>query len=113
MSQRNGGMFDWQKSSLYRVALLLTVSGCVALVTLGAVGDAPWKPGDPIGYISQKIPKVSVPPYKGDKYQATVPDTLDLAERARISINALTEVTNPDEDFEIYNTNTFATNPPS
>jgi hypothetical protein len=113
MSQRNGGMFDWQKSSLYRVALLLTVSGCVALVTLGAVSDAPWKPGDPIGYISAKIPKVTVPPYKGDKYQATVPDTLDLAERARVAINALTEVTNPDEDFEIYNTNSFATNPPS
>src|SRR3954453_6018556 len=72
-----------------------------------------WKPGDPIGYISPDAGKVKLKPYSGDKYEAKVPDTLDLAERARIAINALTEVTNSQEDYEIYNTNTFATNPPS
>jgi len=56
-------------------------------------GSTEWKPGDPIGYINPKIPEVHLPPYKGEKYEATVPDTLDLAERARIAINALTETT--------------------
>lgn len=38
-----------------------------------------WNPGDPIGYIRQDIPKVELPPYRGQRYEATVPDTLDLA----------------------------------
>ena len=40
-----------------------------------------WKPGDPIGYISPQIPECEMPPYRGERYEAMVPDTLDLAER--------------------------------
>ena len=41
-----------------------------------------WKPGDPIGYISPQIPECEMPPFRGERYEAMVPDTLDLAERA-------------------------------
>ena len=61
-----------------------------------------WKPGDPIGYISPQIPECEIPPYRGERYEAMVPDTLDLAERARLAIHAMTENPNPQADFEPY-----------
>jgi hypothetical protein len=65
--------------------------------TVGA-GKGPkpdWRPGDPIGYINPTIPDFAMPPYEGQRYEAVVPDTLDLAERARLAVNALTEMTDP------------------
>ena len=61
-----------------------------------------WKPGDPIGYISPQIPECEMPPFRGERYEAMVPDTLDLAERARLAIHAMTENPNPLADFEPY-----------
>ena len=61
-----------------------------------------WEPGAPIGYINLEIPEFDNPPYKGESYGAMVPDTLDLAERARSAIHAMTELTNPDADCEPY-----------
>jgi hypothetical protein len=29
-----------------------------------------WKPGDPIGYIQPEIPKVDLPPCRGERYEA-------------------------------------------
>lgn len=107
---RNRNQIVTRRSCALLLAAWLGVSGGTALA---ADANADWKPGDPIGYINPSAPEVTLPPFKGEQYEASVPDTLDLAERARIAIHALTEVTNPEEDFEIYNTNSFATNPPS
>lgn len=48
-----------------------------------------WKPGTPAGYIQPEIPHTDMPAYGGERYEATVPDTLDLAERARLGIHGL------------------------
>jgi hypothetical protein len=72
-----------------------------------------WQPGDPIGYVNPEIPQFEVPPYTGERYEAPVPDTLDIAERARLAINGLTEVTDPLADYETYSFITPLTNPPS
>jgi hypothetical protein len=77
----------------------------------GAEGSG-WKPGDPIGYINPKIPEFKLPPYRGDRYQASVPDTLDIAERARLAVNALTAPTDEAADYEVYPIAYFKTNPP-
>ena len=61
-----------------------------------------WKPGDPIDYIQPEIPEFEMPPYAGQRYQTMVPDTLDLAERARLAIHAMTENPNPQADYESY-----------
>ena len=71
-----------------------------------------WQPGDPIGYIRPEIPEFELPPYEGERYDATVPDTLDLQERARLAINGLTEPTDPLADYEVYWIVYFNTNPP-
>ena len=56
-----------------------------------------WKPGDPIGYIRPHIPDFEMPAYQGERYEAMVPDTLDLAVRipewvtpqeVRVQVNA-------------------------
>src|SRR5262245_4291523 len=38
----------------------------------------------------------------GERYEATVPDTLDLAERARLSVNALTGLVDTEHYYDTY-----------
>jgi len=70
-----------------------------------------WRPGDPIGYIRDDFPAFDVPDYAGARDEALVPDTLDLAERARLAIHAMTEATDPLADHEVYWTVDFRANP--
>jgi len=56
--------------------------------------------------------RVDVPPYKGERYEAEVPDTLDLVERAVLAINAMTRVVAPERDYELYFVTEFAEDPP-
>ena len=59
-------------------------------------------PRPPIGYVRDRIPEFDVPTYAGVRYEAVVPDTLDLQERAAQAVNALTEPTDPNADYELY-----------
>jgi hypothetical protein len=49
---------------------------------------------------------------QGQRYEASVPDTLDLQEQARLAINALTRCTNPDSNYEVYFYGNSGRNPP-
>lgn len=71
------------------------------------------KPPGKIKYVSPQIPAVNPPKYPGKSYKALVPATLDLAERARLSINALTSMINPNCDYEMYFTVYHMANPPA
>ena len=62
----------------------------------------PKPPPQPIDYITKKIPRIELPAYEGQRYRATVPDTLDLAKMAELTIHAITSVTDPEKDYEIY-----------
>jgi len=64
--------------------------------------NACWKRGDPIGYVQDQAPEFDVAPFEGERYEAMVPDTLDLQERAELAVNVLTEATDPQADHEIY-----------
>ena len=48
----------------------------------------------------------------GARYQATVPDTLDLAERAALAVNALTGAADPGRDYETAACANLHANPP-
>ena len=63
-------------------------------------------------YIREKIPAFEIPPYHGEQYEDRVPDTLDIAERAKLGINCLTGITDPEADHEIYWYANFFRNPP-
>ncbi len=49
---------------------------------------------------------------RGERYEATVPDTLDLAERARLAVHGLTSFLNPAADYAPYGHVYFNANPP-
>ena len=70
-----------------------------------------WQRGDPIAYINPAAPAATVPPYRGERYEALVPDTFDVAERARQVINPLTEATDAGADREIYFMGVFCVKP--
>ena len=66
-----------------------------------AVVPDPKAPGR-IEYINPNPPKFKTPEYRGQSYDAVVPATLDLAERARLAINAATGMLNPNSDYQLY-----------
>ena len=78
---------------------------------MGDKRNSEWKRGDPIRYIRDEIPEFDLPPYEGERYEALVPDTLDLQERAALAINGLTGPTDPEADYEVYWLVFFAHNP--
>jgi hypothetical protein len=53
-----------------------------------------------------------VPGYRGQSYADLVPDTFDIAERARLGVHALTSITDSAADYEIYGACHFFRNPP-
>jgi len=59
-------------------------------------------PESDIQYLNPEIPDIPPPEYPGERYEALVPATLDLAERAKLALNAITEMMNPNCDMEMY-----------
>ena len=64
-----------------------------------------------VGYIRENIPAIEIPPYRGERYEDRVPDTLEIAERARLGVNVLTSVADPQVDDEIFESAHFGSNP--
>ena len=71
-----------------------------------------WVKGAPIRHVRSQAPEFSIPTYEGERYGAWVPDTLDLQDRAALSVRALTSLTDPDADYLIYGWAYLARNPP-
>ncbi len=67
---------------------------------------------DPIVYIRRDIPEFRLPTLDGERYEALVPDTLDLQERAALAVNGLTGPTDPEADHELYFLVDLNRNPP-
>jgi len=75
-----------------------------------AANVAAWKTA--IAKKEQAISKRFVRPPEGKRYEAMVPDTLDLAYRAELAINCLTGALDPERGYELYLGVHFANNPP-
>ncbi len=63
-------------------------------------------------YFDRHLADISVPSYKGETYQAEVPDTLTLAERAQLAINCITRVVDPAKDYQVYFNSRLTRKPP-
>ena len=74
--------------------------------------SAEWKRGDPIEYVRDEIPEFDVPLYEGERYQAPVPDTLDMQGMAALAVNGLTGPMDPEADYELYIFAHLNRNPP-
>ena len=65
-----------------------------------------------VEYVREIIPSFQVPTAQGTHYVDTVPDTLDIAERAELCINTMTGIADYNADQEVYWLTTFFQNPP-
>jgi hypothetical protein len=65
-----------------------------------------------IGYVRPDAPPYTMPAYGGRVYEDRVPDTLDIAEMARLALNGLGGPTDPDSDYELYFMVNFFRRPP-
>ena len=52
--------------------------------------------------IRREIADFEIRAYQGERYGATVPDTLNLAERPELAINATTRMLCPERDYMMY-----------
>jgi hypothetical protein len=83
-----------------------------------SVADEPAPIPDPHGsaairFINPNPPPFKDPEYAGEYYDAVVPATLDLAERARMAVHGMTSMTNPNLYHEMYFTVIHMSQPPS
>jgi hypothetical protein len=65
-----------------------------------------------VQYARENIPFFEIPPYRGKSYADRVPDTLDIAERAKLAVHVLTSMPDPGADYEPYFAVDFFRNPP-
>ncbi len=94
-----------------RLSATISLGAVLFGISIGANAEQtkkepwPYKDATPdarIEYVRTDIPDFPLPFDRGRTYESLVPDTLDLAERARLAINALTNATNPNQDHEQY-----------
>ncbi|MBM4029325.1 MAG: hypothetical protein FJ280_28605, partial [Planctomycetes bacterium] len=69
-------------------------------------------PGSNIQYIRPDAPTPPESQLRGMRYESWAPATLDLAERARLAVNGMTEPTDPEADFRVYWKAQFRGSPP-
>ena len=50
----------------------------------------------------KELQAITLSARKGKRYEVEIPDTLDLAERARVALNGLSGVLDPEFNYEMY-----------
>ncbi len=67
-----------------------------------------------LDYLDEKVAEAELPPpqFDGERYEAEVPDTLDLTDHARYAINAYTRMVDPALDYRFCGNANFVRKPP-
>ncbi|MDK1046446.1 MAG: hypothetical protein QGM45_12290, partial [Anaerolineales bacterium] len=67
-----------------------------------------------LGYVDERVAEAELPPpsFEGERYEAQVPDTLDLTDRAVFAINAYTRMLDPAMDYRLMGNVNFVRKPP-
>ncbi len=101
--------FGGRRRSQIRILSVMTVLLCMGSLRPGQ--GATMSKAD---YLDPEMTKVNVriPPYEGKRYDAIVPDTLDLAPRAELAINGMTRVLDAARDYQQYGVADFSVDPP-
>ena len=63
-------------------------------------------------HADKNLPEIPLPRFEGERYEANVPDTLNLAERAELALQAITRMVEPKRDYAIYAHAFFNRRPP-
>lgn len=96
-----------------------TVAGVLAAnVGAKAIGDssgADWSrrvAEEQDRYRDKSLPEIPVPRFEGERYDTEVPDTLELTERAELSIHAITSMLDENRDYLLWTVAWFNRKPP-
>ncbi len=54
-------------------------------------------------YVTDRAPRIEAPPFEGERYEALVPATLDLAERCALAVHGMTSTLDLEADLEAHN----------
>ena len=68
-------------------------------------------PRRPLAYLNDTAPEFDLPRYQGDRYEATVPDTYDIHERAMAVQNVMTRAVDSHWDYLMYFRVEFGSDP--
>jgi hypothetical protein len=101
---------DFMKGSLAVLGSSTLATGIDPALALGATNSTP-SPKLIIDYPQKNVPFVVAPPLRGARYEDTIPDTYDIATRSELAINAITGITDPKYDYEVYWEAQFFRNP--
>jgi hypothetical protein len=55
-----------------------------------------------MSYLDTSIPRIAVPRFTGTRYDAHVPDTLDLAQMAELTVRGITNCIDPARDYKMF-----------
>jgi hypothetical protein len=100
--------------SAVSVMLIVSLSISNVMVCLAGPDVVPDPmPLEPLQYINPDPPTFKPPEYPGERYEALVPATLDLAERCALAINYLTETLNPNCGYIPYSFVDHLADPPA
>jgi len=85
----------------------VVIGALIGLLGFGAVptcrAEEPWQGGpETPASILARSGDLNRPKEVGSYYAATVPDTLDLAERARLGVNHFTSIISEEHDYEMF-----------
>jgi hypothetical protein len=92
-------------------ALMICICLCCFTATAGETEDSAWDAGD-WRHPDLKDVSIRTPPLVSKKYQAEIPDTLELTDHASLGINAITRMLNPKYAYAQYSYADLRHNPP-
>ena len=83
----------------------------VAILLLGIV-ECQAETVEKAGHADKNLPKIPLPYFEGERYEAEIPDTLDLAKRAELALHAITRMVDPNRNYALYSIARFNRRPP-
>ena len=103
---------QWMNAAKVILSAFLVMPICPLCTVAMAEADTPPLPGADWRDPKFKDIRITLPPFEGVHYEAEIPDTLELSERAVLSINAMTRLVNPEFDYAQYTWANLHVDPP-
>ncbi len=94
--------------SFQRSKVLVAAIATLMFSSFDCQGEQVRKPK----HADKSLPKIPLPRFEGERYEAEIPDTLNLAERAELALQAITRMVDPSRNYALYAHAFFNRRPP-
>ncbi|RKY03837.1 MAG: hypothetical protein DRP56_10765, partial [Planctomycetota bacterium] len=100
-----------KKLIMMTMVLAAVQSGTFAMATPKEAKPVESKASTATKNIKPKVPQVKLQAPSGDRYEATVPDTLDLAYRSEMALRGIARTVDPENDYLVWSEIFWANDP--